>query len=600
MGYATLKLTLSYNANGGSGAPSPTTVSASYGVPGTKSLTVNASSTKPTRTGYNFTGWSPSSVTKSYNITQTAIDNNLTFTLTASTTAQWSLKTYAVKFNANGGSGAPAQQTKTYGRALTLSSTIPTRSGYEFVKWNTEPTGVGADYLPGASYTSNSALTLYAIWDKKVSDLNCNGGVMGTNVSITITDNTEGTVLNTITYSFGTATGTIADKTASKSLQFAFPTSLASQIPDSVSGNCTLTIESFVNGESIGSESKVVLLSVPGYTPSLSLAYTDGDATAAGIGILVQGNSFLNCTATPSTSYGATVDSFSVTINGTTFSNIAEFDTGTLSNGGTNTWTASVTDSRGITGSASGTFYVYSYSAPSVSLTVERSASDDSVAIVSILHSVSQLDGNNTKAYDLSWDSGSDSGSFTDYSGTLVKNYSVSIDDTITFDCVVEDLFGSTNATFVLPSADSIVMRVDHQTKEVYFPHEIYVGADKRPVPTGGSEAWEKIWENPSPTSSFASQTFNLADLAHCTKVYVQFNYTNSDQSTGGGCLIPYVGGDDVVGGQGVSVGSSYYYVRGVRVNWGANTVQFMGGYRGTTAGNNYCIPRCIYGVKGR
>lgn len=117
---------------------------------------------------------------------------------------------------------------------------------------------------------------------------------------------------------------------------------------------------------------------------------------------------------------------------------------------------------------------------------------------------------------------------------------------------------------------------------------------------TGVSETWEKIWDNPSPASSFASQTISIADLAHCTKVYVQFNYTNSDQSTGGGCLIPYVGGDDVVGGQGVSVGSSYYYVRGVRINWGANTVQFMGGYRGTTAGNNYCIPRCIYGVKGR
>lgn len=37
---------------------------------------------------------------------------------------------YTVSYNANGGSGAPSSQTKFYGSDLTLSDTVPTRSGY--------------------------------------------------------------------------------------------------------------------------------------------------------------------------------------------------------------------------------------------------------------------------------------------------------------------------------------------------------------------------------------------------------------------------------------------------------------------------------------
>lgn len=72
--------------------------------------------------------------------------------------------TYKVTYNANGGSGAPSAQTKTYGTALTLSSTKPTRTGYTFKCWNTKSDGSGTNYNAGASYSSNSAVTLYAIW----------------------------------------------------------------------------------------------------------------------------------------------------------------------------------------------------------------------------------------------------------------------------------------------------------------------------------------------------------------------------------------------------------------------------------------------------
>ena len=73
-------------------------------------------------------------------------------------------KTYTVSYNANGGTGAPAAQTKYQNTALTLSSTKPTRSGYTFVGWSTSSTATSAMYAAGGSYTANSSATLYAVW----------------------------------------------------------------------------------------------------------------------------------------------------------------------------------------------------------------------------------------------------------------------------------------------------------------------------------------------------------------------------------------------------------------------------------------------------
>ena len=72
--------------------------------------------------------------------------------------------TYTVSYDANGGSSAPAAQTKTKDVALTLSSTKPTRTGYTFLGWATSKTAASAQYQPGGSYTANAAVTLYAVW----------------------------------------------------------------------------------------------------------------------------------------------------------------------------------------------------------------------------------------------------------------------------------------------------------------------------------------------------------------------------------------------------------------------------------------------------
>lgn len=71
---------------------------------------------------------------------------------------------YTISYNANGGSGAPAAQSKVQGTALTLSSTKPTRSGYTFLGWATSAKATTATYTAGAKYTTDKSVNLYAVW----------------------------------------------------------------------------------------------------------------------------------------------------------------------------------------------------------------------------------------------------------------------------------------------------------------------------------------------------------------------------------------------------------------------------------------------------
>ena len=145
---------VSYNANGGSGAPSVQTK--------WKGQTLKLSTTKPTRTGYSFLGWSTSS-----NATSATYAAGANYTSDAAVTlyAVWKANTYTVAYNANGGSGAPSAQTKTYGVTLALSTTKPTRTKYKFLGWGTSASATTATYSAGGSYTANANITLYAVWE---------------------------------------------------------------------------------------------------------------------------------------------------------------------------------------------------------------------------------------------------------------------------------------------------------------------------------------------------------------------------------------------------------------------------------------------------
>lgn len=153
--------TITYDANGGSGAPESQTKTA-----GTD---ITLRTETPTREGYAFKGWravlDPDDETRvDYQPGGTySTDSNVTMF------AIWELVTYSVTYSSSysGVTNLPASTTKEYGVDLVLSETEPSRENYHFLGWATSLTdsqnGI-VTYNPGDIYSENAALTLYAVW----------------------------------------------------------------------------------------------------------------------------------------------------------------------------------------------------------------------------------------------------------------------------------------------------------------------------------------------------------------------------------------------------------------------------------------------------
>jgi len=145
--------TITYNANGGSGAP------VAQVVPATQDATI--SNTKPARTNYTFLGWSTNK-----GATAATYSAGATYTArkTATLYAVWRSNRYTITYNANGGTNAPAAQSATVGQPTTLSAIKPTRQGHTFLGWSTSASATAAQYAAGAKYTGKANVTLFAVW----------------------------------------------------------------------------------------------------------------------------------------------------------------------------------------------------------------------------------------------------------------------------------------------------------------------------------------------------------------------------------------------------------------------------------------------------
>lgn len=157
---------IKYDANGGTGAPEDQIKE--YGV------SIKLSEQKPIRQGYTFQGWATSKTSSSvaYQAGATYSDNQ-DITLYA----VWKIITYTITYNANGGTNAPNQQTKEYGKTIALSASKPTKDGHIFQGWSTANDNT-VEYRPSDSYTANANITLYAVWKIITYTIayNANGG----------------------------------------------------------------------------------------------------------------------------------------------------------------------------------------------------------------------------------------------------------------------------------------------------------------------------------------------------------------------------------------------------------------------------------------
>jgi len=134
-----------------------------------------------TRDGYTFTGWKRADNQQAYGDGQWV--NNLTTQPDGIVTmvAQWSANEAHIRYNPNppagktaGGNGTPNWDGHT-GDTPAIGGNGWTIDGYTFAGWTTSPDGGGTKYAPGASWTANGTVTLYAQWTPGEAGLTYDG-----------------------------------------------------------------------------------------------------------------------------------------------------------------------------------------------------------------------------------------------------------------------------------------------------------------------------------------------------------------------------------------------------------------------------------------
>ena len=133
------------------------------------------------RDGYTFTGWKRADNQQAYGdgqwVTNLTTQPNGIITMIA----QWSANEAHIRYNPNppagkttGGQGTPNWDGHT-GDTPTIGQNGWTIDGYTFAGWATSPDGSGARYAPGARWTANGTLTLYAQWTPGQASLTYDG-----------------------------------------------------------------------------------------------------------------------------------------------------------------------------------------------------------------------------------------------------------------------------------------------------------------------------------------------------------------------------------------------------------------------------------------
>lgn len=203
-------------------------------------------------------------------------------------------------------------------------------------------------YSNGNYYGAAKSFTLPTI--PRASSVSCSTANIGSNATITI-NRASTSFTHTLTYSFGSLSGTIATKTSSTNISWTIPTTFYGQIPNSKSGTGTITCQTYNGSSLIGSKSTsfTATVSESASKPTLSPTVSDSNSTTTAL----TGNSskFIKYYSNASVATGAkarnsaTLKSYKITCGAKSITSTS----GTINAVESGSFTFSATDSRGYT-----------------------------------------------------------------------------------------------------------------------------------------------------------------------------------------------------------------------------------------------------------
>jgi hypothetical protein len=238
--------------------------------------------------------------------------------------------------------------------------------------WCKLRTSANNAYLPNDKDLDTASYTLDTIPRASSYTLSSSKVELGQTVTFTISPHST-SFSHRLYYTFNGTKTTIADVAAgTTTYTWTVPTSLATQITTS-SEQMILTTVDTLSGDTIigtGWNNDLTLVVPSSYTPTLSnVSYADatsGDVVSK-FGGFIQNKSKLIFTLTASGYQGSSVISYSVNIDGYTYSSASNvITTNVITTSGSVPFTASVTDSRGRVTSTSGVITIAEYFSPKI------------------------------------------------------------------------------------------------------------------------------------------------------------------------------------------------------------------------------------------
>ena len=203
-------------------------------------------------------------------------------------------------------------------------------------------------YGNGDYYGEAKSFTLPTI--PRASSVSCSTANIGSNATITI-NRASSSFTHTLTYSFGSLSGTIATKTSSTNISWTIPTTFYGQIPNDKSGKGTITCQTYNGSTLIGSKSTSFTATVSESASKPTLSPTVSDSNSTTTALTGDSSKFIKYYSKASVATGAkarnsaTLKSQKITCGAKSLTSAS----GTINAVESGSFTFSATDSRGYT-----------------------------------------------------------------------------------------------------------------------------------------------------------------------------------------------------------------------------------------------------------
>ncbi len=323
----------------------------------------------------------------------------------------------------------------------------------------------GANYQWNSSASSAPSMSLNTIPRATQPSMSASSVTMGNAITIN-TPRASGSFTHSLWYQVNGGNWQDIASGVGTSYSWTVPIGLASSVPNGTSISVTVICRTYNGSTNLGDK----YTSFTAYVPS-SVVPSMGNPTASRVdngvpsswGVYVKGYSKVTIAMTSvSGSYGSTIKSYSIT--GPNLSSTSSSATsGVLGSAGTNTYTCTITDSRGRTASKTVSISVVDYSKPSISVSASRCNSDGTVSSsgtylrVTASYSIASVSSKNSVSSRSVSCNGASNTSFSSGSA-FVLGANCAINTSYTLTASVKDALNNTaSASITIPTASRIM-----------------------------------------------------------------------------------------------------------------------------------------------